>query len=292
MNIWNNVISYISEYFYISSVSAVDIIEILIIAFIFYEIMLWFKKTQAWALFKGIIIILVMVLVADIFNFSTIIWIAGKAFNVGIIALIIIFQPELRRALEQLGQQAYVKGLLGIKKGKSYVTEHTVSEIVEAVGDLSAVKTGALICIQREVGLSEYENTGITIDSAVSRQLLINMFVDKTPLHDGAVIIADNRITSATCYLPMSENLTISKKYGTRHRAAVGLSEVSDAFIIVVSEETGHISLAISGELIEDIETSDLRSRLIQLEGDLDSKKFMTRKKESSKRKKEGTEDE
>ena len=280
MTLWNNLVSYLSEYFYISSISVIDIIEILVIAFCFYEIMLWFKKTQAWALFKGILIILLLVVIADIFNFTTILWIASKTYSVGVIALIVIFQPELRRALERLGQNYIVRGMFKATKAKKYITDHTQNELVEACEELSEAKTGALICIQREIGLSEYENTGITIDSAISRQLLINIFEDKTPLHDGAVIIDDNRITSATCYLPMSENLTISKKYGTRHRAAVGLSEVTDAFVIVVSEETGHISLALSGDLIENISVAELKRRLLEIQEDPNDEGFFRRSRE------------
>ena len=288
MTLWNNLVSYLSEYFYISSISVIDVIEILVIAFCFYEIMLWFKKTQAWALFKGILIILLLVVVADIFNFTTILWIASKTYSVGVIALIIIFQPELRRALERLGQKYIVRGMFNASKAKKYITDHTQNELVEACTELSAAKTGALICIQREIGLSEYENTGITIDSAISRQLLINIFEDKTPLHDGAVIIDENRITSATCYLPMSENLTISKKYGTRHRAAVGLSEVTDAFVIVVSEETGHISLALSGGLIENIPVSELKSRLLEIQEDPNEGGFFRKYKEKKENGKKG----
>lgn len=284
MTFLNNVISYFHEYFLITSVSAVDIIEILIIAFIFYELMIWFKKTQAWALFKGILTILILILLAAIFNFTTILWIASNTLSVGVIALIIIFQPELRRALEQLGQRSIFKGILGNVKNQSFITDHTQLEIVEAVMELSQAKTGALICIERNVGLAEFENTGITIDSSISRQLLINIFEDKTPLHDGAVIIRENRIVAATCYLPMSENLGISKKYGTRHRAAVGLSEVSDAFTIVVSEETGHISLALDGELIENISIPDLRSRLLEMqEGNSSRERFIDKIKKGRK---------
>lgn len=273
----DSLISTINQYFFISSVSAVDIIEIIILTFIVYKVMLWFKKTQAWALFKGIVVILILIFLADMFNFTTIIWIASKAFNVGFLALIIIFQPELRRALEQIGQNNFVRGVITQTKTKKYITDHTQNELVTAVAGLASTKTGALICIQREVGLSEYENTGITIDSAISSQILLNMFVNKTPLHDGAVIIANNRIVSATCYLPMSENLTISKEYGTRHRAAVGLSEVTDAFVIVVSEETGNISLALSGELVEDVSVSELRKRLVEIQEDPEDKSGLFR---------------
>lgn len=287
MNVWNNILSYINEYFYISSISVSDIIEILIIAFCVYEIMVWFKKTQAWALFKGIVIILILIFIADIFNFSTILWIADKTFSVGVIAVIIIFQPELRRALEQLGKKSISRGFLKSSKGKRYITENTEKELLGAVGEMASVHTGALICIERDVGLSEYENTGISIDSAISRQLILNIFEDKTPLHDGAMIIVNNRIASATCYLPLSENLTISKKYGTRHRAAVGLSEVTDAFIIVVSEETGHISLGLGGQLVENISLEELERRLDEIKDD-SSKGWIARYKKKKEEAKKG----
>ena len=264
MSFLQNIISYFHKYFSLTSITVIDVIEIIIIAILFYYLLIWFRRTRAWTLFKGIVVILVVVLLAAIFNFNTILWIASKTLSVGIIALIIIFQPELRRALEQLGRRSIFRGIFfssGAKKLR--FSDKMVEEILKAVTDLSRDKTGALICLEMNVGFGEYEHTGIVLDSVVSSQLLENIFEDKTPLHDGAVIIRDERIVAATCYLPMSASRTLNKKYGTRHRAALGLSEVTDAFTIVVSEETGAISLALGGHLYEDLDTGELKKRLL-----------------------------
>ncbi|MCQ2530824.1 MAG: diadenylate cyclase CdaA [Lachnospiraceae bacterium] len=267
MSFWENIVSYFHKYFSLTTITVIDVIEIIIIAILFYYLIIWFKKTRAWTLFKGIIMILIVVLLAAIFNFNTILWIASKTLSVGVIALIIIFQPELRRALEQLGRRSIFRGLFsGSSAKKELFSDKTLEETLEAVADLSRYRTGALICFEKEVGLDEYVHTGIELDSVVSSQLLENIFEDKTPLHDGAVIIRDDRIVAATCYLPMSNSTAINKKYGTRHRAGLGLSEVTDAFTIIVSEETGHISLAIGGELIEDVDFGELKNRLIEVQ--------------------------
>lgn len=265
MSFLQNIISYFHKYFSLTSITVIDVIEIIIIAILFYYLMIWFRKTRAWTLFKGIIVILVVVLLAAIFNFNTILWIASKTLSVGIIALIIIFQPELRRALEQLGRRSIFHGLFyssGNKKMR--FSDKMLEEVLKAVGDLSRDKTGALICLEMDVGLDEYAHTGIELDSVVSSQLLENIFEDKTPLHDGAAIIRDERIVAATCYLPMSSSRSLNKKYGTRHRAALGLSEVSDAITIVVSEETGGISMTQRGQLYEDLDLGDLKNRLLE----------------------------
>ena len=267
MSFWDNIVSYFNRYFAITSITVLDVIEIVIIAFLFYEILVWFKKTRAWALFKGILFILIAVLIAAIFNFTTILWIASKTLSVGIIGIFIIFQPELRKALESLGSRKGVfNKLFNNGSGRNYVSEKSIEELVTAVSELSRSKTGALICIEEEISLDDYINTGIKIDSSISTQLLLNIFIDKTPLHDGAVIIREDRIKAATCYLPLSNNKEINKKYGTRHRAGVGLSEVTDAFVIIVSEETGHISLGLSGKLIEDVDPFELKTRLLKLQ--------------------------
>ncbi|MCF0143230.1 MAG: TIGR00159 family protein [Parasporobacterium sp.] len=268
MTVWNNIVSYVSQFFTITSISVIDIIEIVIIAFIFYEVLVWFKNTRAWSLFKGIIIILIIILLAAIFNFTTILWIAGKTINVGIIALIIIFQPELRRALEQLGRKKIFRSIFRRGNTKTRFTDKTMEDLLDAVYQLSHATEpiGALICIERDISLGEYESTGIEMDSAISRQLLQQIFIDKSPLHDGAIIIRDDRIVAATCYLPMSENLTVNKKYGTRHRAALGVSEHTDAFTIIVSEETGAISFTEGGRLIEDVDLGDLKNELIRIQ--------------------------
>ncbi len=267
MSFWENIVSYFHKYFSLTTITVIDVIEIIIISILFYYLMSWFKKTSAWTLFKGIVTILIVVLLAAIFNFNTILWIASKTLSVGVIALIIIFQPELRRALEQLGKRSIFHGLLsGSAAKKQLFSEKTLGETLEAVADLSRNRTGALICFETEVGLDEYVHTGIELDSVVSSQLLENIFEDKTPLHDGAVIIRDDRIVAATCYLPMSKSTAINKKYGTRHRAGLGLSEVTDAFTIIVSEETGHISLAVGGELIENVDFGELKKRLVDVQ--------------------------
>ena len=266
MSFWDNIVSYFKRYFAITTITPFDIIEIIIIAFLFYEVLVWFKKTRAWALLKGIVLILVAILIAAIFNFSTILWLASKTLSVGVIAIFIIFQPEFRKALEQLGRRrSFLHKFFTGGSSKLTISDQSIEELMTAVVELSRTRTGALICIEEEIDLDEYAATGITIDSNISTQLLLNIFIDKTPLHDGAVIIKEDRIAAATCYLPLSVKQNINKRFGTRHRAGVGLSEVSDAFVIIVSEETGKISLALGGELLEDVDSVELRNRLFEL---------------------------
>ena len=242
-----------------------DIIEIVIIAFVIYNVMVWIKNTKAWVLLKGIIIVVIFALIAYILNLKTILWIAGKTISVGIIALVIIFQPELRRALEQLGRKKILFGLFrfndGREKGERFSSK-TAEEIVRACFDMGAAYTGALIVIEQDMVLEEYEKTGITVDGLVTSQLLINIFEHNTPLHDGAVIIRGDRVVAATCYLPLSDNNNLNKALGTRHRAGVGISEVTDSMTIIVSEETGKVSVAVGGELIHDIDADSLRNKL------------------------------
>ena len=245
---------------YIPRITWTDIIEIVIIAFVIYNVMVWIKNTKAWVLLKGIIIVVIFALIAYILNLKTILWIAGKTISVGIIALVIIFQPELRRALEQL-----LFGLFrfndGREKGERFSSK-TAEEIVRACFDMGAAYTGALIVIEQDMVLEEYEKTGIAVDGLVTSQLLINIFEHNTPLHDGAVIIRGDRIVAATCYLPLSDNNSLNKALGTRHRAGVGISEVTDSMTIIVSEETGRVSVAVGGELIHDIDADSLRNKL------------------------------
>ncbi len=249
---------------YIPAITWTDIIEIIIIAYVIYNVMYWIKDTRAWVLLKGIIVVFALVLIAVILNLRTILWIAGKAVSVSIIAIVIIFQPELRRALEQLGRKRVFTGVFGssFSNKQERFSRKTAEEIVKATFELAKYKTGALIVIEQDMILSEYEQSGIPMDAIVSNQLLINIFEHNTPLHDGAVIVRGDRIVSATCYLNLSENNSISKELGTRHRAAVGGSENFDCFIIAVSEETGHVSVAVGGELIRNIEADALRSKL------------------------------
>ena len=250
---------------YIPRITWTDIIEIVIIAFVIYNVMVWIKNTKAWVLLKGIIIVVIFALIAYILNLKTILWIAGKTISVGIIALVIIFQPELRRALEQLGRKKILFGLFrfndGREKGERFSSK-TAEEIVRACFDMGAAYTGALIVIEQDMVLEEYEKTGITVDGLVTSQLLINIFEHNTPLHDGAVIIRGDRVVAATCYLPLSDNNNLNKALGTRHRAGGGSSEVTDSMTIIVSEETGKVSVAVGGELIHDIDADSLRNKL------------------------------
>ena len=250
---------------YIPRITWTDIIEIVIIAFVIYNVMVWIKNTKAWVLLKGIIIVVIFALIAYILNLKTILWIAGKTISVGIIALVIIFQPELRRALEQLGRKKILFGLFrfndGREKGERFSSK-TAEEIVRACFDMGAAYTGALIVIEQDMVLEEYEKTGITVDGLVTSKLLINIFEHNTPLHDGAVIIRGDRVVAATCYLPLSDNNNLNKALDTRHRAGVGISEVTDSMTIIVSEETGKVSVAVGGELIHDIDADSLRNKL------------------------------
>lgn len=276
---------------YIPQMSLTDALEIVIIAFIIYHVMVWIKDTRAWTLLKGILVLLAFTMVAILFNMETILWLAGKTLNVGIIAIVVIFQPELRKALEQLGQQKLIKSIIPIddsKKDNERFSDTTVNELVRATYELAKVKTGALMVIEQDFNLSDYIKTGISVDAVISSQLLINIFEHNTPLHDGAVIIRGNRIVSATCYLPLSDNMRLSKELGTRHRAGVGVSEVTDSLTIIVSEETGKVSIAFGGELIRNVDQEYLRKKLVYLQNkSIDAKSFRIWKGKMKNEKKE-----
>ena len=248
---------------YFPHIGIVNILEILIIAYIVYEIMAWISKTRAWTLLKGLLIIVGFTVVSYILRFDVILWIMGRIATIAVTALIIIFAPELRKALEQLGN----KNIMNLftfdsKSSDDGMSERTVDELINAAFTMSKPKTGALIVIERNENLAYIEKTGILINGVVSSQLLINIFEHNTPLHDGAVLIRGNTVVSATCYLPLSENMRISKDLGTRHRAAIGISEVSDSITIVVSEETGRVSVAIGGNLIKVNDKEGLKREL------------------------------
>ncbi|MBQ3665580.1 MAG: diadenylate cyclase CdaA [Lachnospiraceae bacterium] len=276
--ILQNLGTFVEKFMTIPKFTVTDAIEILIITVVIYELLVWIKNTRAWMLFKGILIILLFVLVATVFNLTTILWIADKTFNVGIIALIIVFQPEFRKALENLGRKKILNQLFVFEDSKGSnekFSSRTVNELIKASYELAKHKTGALIVIENEINLAEYERTGIDLDAEISNQLLINIFEHNTPLHDGAVIIRGNRITSATCYLPLSDNMELSKELGTRHRAGVGVSEVTDSLTIIVSEETGKVSVAEGGKLTRNIDGDLLRSKLEKLQNKtVENKKF------------------
>ena len=260
---------YLSNFYIPKSLHVSNVFEIIILAVLIYEFIAWVKTTRAFSLLKGIIVLLIFWLLAYIFNFTTILWLGGKIINFAIIALVVIFQPELRKALEQLGQKRFFSKILPFAekkdKGERF-SDKTVNELVKTCFELSKTKTGALIVVEQEILLTEYEKTGIPIDALISSQLLINIFEHNTPLHDGAVIIRGDRIVAATCYLPLSDNMSISKELGTRHRAALGISEVTDTMTLVVSEETGAVSIAIAGELFRNIDADYLKSKLTFLQ--------------------------
>lgn len=256
--------NYLSK-LYIPSMRWSDVAEILIIAFLMYYILLWVKNTRAWALLKGVLVIAVFVLVAVIFNMNTILWIVSNLFSIAAIAIVVVLQPELRKAIEELGRKNFFSSIITFDASKSdndSFSDRTINEIVKASVEMGKVKTGALIVIQNEQPLNEYERTGIDVDGIVSSQLLINIFEHNTPLHDGAVIVKNNRITAATCYLPLSDNMELSKALGTRHRAGVGISEVTDSMTVIVSEETGKISVAYGGKLQSGLDAEHLRGTL------------------------------
>lgn len=248
------------------SIRWVDIVEILLIAFLMYHILVWVKNTRAWSLLKGIIVIAVFILIAAYFQMNTILWIVQNAFGVAVTAVVVILQPELRKALEELGQKNIISSIIPFETNRTSeegrFSDKTINEITKACVEMGKVKTGALIVIEQNQSLSEYERTGIDVDGIVTSQLLINIFEKNTPLHDGAVIVRGNRITSATCYLPLSDNMALSKDLGTRHRAGVGISEATDSMTVIVSEETGKISVAYKGELERSLDGDRLKERL------------------------------
>lgn len=272
-----------------------DVLEIIIIAVLVYYILAWMKTTRSWRLLKGVIVIGVFLVLAAIMEMTTIIWMAKNVLGFAVTAFIVILQPELRHALEQLGQKNFIPSLFGFSDSAKYETEafaeKSVEEITRACVEMGKAKTGALIVIEKQETLKDYERTGIEVDGVVSSQLLMNIFEHNTPLHDGAVIVRGNRITYATCYLPLSDNLGLSKELGTRHRAAVGISEVSDSVTIVVSEETGKISVAYEGELNRNLNAEQLKEKLRRIMnlGEVQDSKIKRRRKGRSKAKDEKT---
>ncbi len=241
-----------------------SILEIFIIAFIVYEVLNWIMKTRAFTLLKGILVILLFTFVAFILKLNTILWIIEKCSTIAVIALAVIFQPELRKALEQLGSTKYLFGnLVAAERNDNTMNKESASMLSKAVFQMAKVKTGALIVIEQNETLNDYIKTGIEIDGLISTGLIVNTFEKNTPLHDGAVIIRGNRIVAATCYLPLSDNKDISKALGTRHRAALGISEVTDSITIVVSEETGGVSWVYRGKLIKVKDEQDLDAMLV-----------------------------
>ncbi len=251
-------------------IEVMDLIQIIVIAYFVYRLILWLNNSRAYALLRGILLIVAFVFVANILNMDTIVWILGNIGVVAFTAIVIVFQPELRRALEQMGRRRWFSSLFGIggKSAEERVrfSDHTINELVRACFEMGEVKTGALIVIEQDVVLTEFEKTGIRVDGVLSDPLLLNIFEKNTPLHDGAVLVRGNRVAAATCYLPLTDNMDLSKSLGTRHRAALGISEVSDSLTIVVSEETGKVSYAVDGSLTPGVSPTELKEQLYAIQ--------------------------
>ncbi len=246
----------------LSSIRILDILDVIIVSFAFYKLFILIKGTRAEQLIKGLIIIMVVSKLSDIAKLYTVYYILDNTMKLGFIALLIVFQPELRKTLEYIGRNKFIQ--TDYIDNEKLKMKKSFAEIVETVKFLSERKIGALIILERETGLGDYIETGIKLDAKISSELLISIFYDKTPLHDGATIIANNRIVAANTYLPLSTNNNVSQEFGTRHRAGIGLSEVSDAFIIIVSEETGGISVVIDTELYRDLNGDRIMNMLIK----------------------------
>ena len=234
-------------------IGIIDIIQIALIAFFVYQFMVWIKYTHAYTLLKGILVVLLFILIAYIFRMNTILWIFSNLASTLIVGVIVIFQPELRKVLEQLGQKRIMASLIPFDAGKEVkerFTDKTISELVKACFDMGEVKTGALIVIEQNELLTDYIRTGINLDAILTSQLLINIF--------------EHRIVAASCYLPLSDNMELSKQLGTRHRAGVGISEQTDSVTIIVSEETGQVSVAQGGKLTRSVNSAKLREILVR----------------------------
>lgn len=243
----------------IATIGLLDLVDIFIVAFFLYKIYVLIKDTRAVALLKGLIVLLMATLVSKWLSLNVVNWLLQKTMTVMLVALPVVFQPELRRALEQLGRGRF------FTKGASLdeqETESLLNELAKAVTVLAKNKIGALIVLERETGLNDYIETGLKVDGLVSSEFLINIFIPNTPMHDGAVIIRGNRVMAAGCLLPLTDDRELAKELGTRHRAAIGVTEQSDALSVVVSEETGNISLAQGGKIVRDLTAEGLKERL------------------------------
>ncbi|HAJ73804.1 MAG TPA: TIGR00159 family protein [Lachnospiraceae bacterium] len=254
------------------TIEIIDIIQILLIAYCVYHMILWLRNTRAYTLLKGIAVIAIFVFFANVLQMEVIVWLISNLGVAAFTAVIIIFQPELRKVLEQMGHRSLFSPIMNSltvsreEEGNKRFSDKTLNEIVRACYEMGEVRTGALIVIERDINLNDYETTGIPVDAVVTGQLLINIFEHNTPLHDGAVIIRGNRVAAATCYLPLSDNMDLSKKLGTRHRAGVGISEVSDCLVIIVSEETGNVSFAREGRLTSAVSPAELKQEMSEFQ--------------------------
>ena len=245
----------------IMNIGILDIIDIAIVAYVFYKLYMLIKETRAEQLVKGILVLVIATKLSELFQLHVVSWILKNTMTVGVIALLIVFQPELRRALEYIGRTKLIaKSPGGFESEEERAM--AIGEISEAAFSLARQKIGALIVVERETGINEIIQTGTQIDARITRQLLINIFIPNTPLHDGAVAIKNNRIMAAGCFLPLTENKYLNKELGTRHRAGIGITEMSDCISIIVSEESGHVSVASNGKLYRNVTVNYLREVL------------------------------
>ena len=251
-----------------------SILDILFITFVLYKILMWIKQTRGWTLLKGVLIIAMIFFGATVLQMHTTVWIIRESLTVAAIAAVIIFQPEIRKALESLGKNRNIPFFSPLEEGRTTNSVLCIEEIIDAAQKMSKVKTGALIVIEQQVPLGDLEASGVAIDAVVTSQLLINIFEHNTPLHDGAVLIRENRVKAATCILPLTSEL-LSSDLGTRHRAAVGASEVSDAYVLVVSEESGKISIAKDGKLHRNLSGDGIKTMLLENLQTKKSRKFL-----------------
>ncbi len=249
----------------ISLIKITDIIDIFIVTFAIYKALKFIRDTRAVHLLKGLVVLVVTMQVSQLVKLHTVHYILSNALQIGLIAIIIVFQPELRRALEQLGRTTMGQWFSFEERTEVIEKEKIIKEIKESCTNMSKSRIGALIVMEREIKIGDIVGTGITLNADVTAELLTNIFVPKTPLHDGAVIIRNNKIEAASCFLPLSQNPNVSKELGTRHRAGLGMSEESDAVVVIVSEETGGISIACGGELNMKLTPEALENNLIKL---------------------------
>lgn len=261
--IWNSFVSYMTELVQNPFKLLTLILDLAIVAYILYKFIIYAKKSRMWQLLKGILFILIITAISEALQLKILNFILTAFMPYGVIALIVIFAPELRRMLEQLGTNKLTR-YFGIDKDLETKTKEDVYKIVIAATELAKTKTGGLIVIERDIKINDIMDSGVKIDSEVSPQLIVNLFTPNTPLHDGAVIVSNNKIAAAACILPLADDKDIAKEIGTRHRAGIGISKESDAIAIIVSEETGKISVAIDGNLIADVKEEALRNILIK----------------------------
>ena len=261
--IWNSFVSYMTELVQNPFNLLTLILDLAIVAYILYKFIIYAKNSRMWQLLKGILFILIFTAISEALQLKILNFILTAFMPYGVIALIVIFAPELRRMLEQLGTNKLTR-YFGIDKDLETKTKEDVYKVVIAATELAKTKTGGLIVIERDIKINDIIDSGVKIDSEVSPQLIVNLFTPNTPLHDGAVIVSNNKIAAAACILPLADDKDIAKELGTRHRAGIGISKESDAIAIIVSEETGKISVAIDGNLIADVKEEALRNILIK----------------------------